>query len=166
MQNLLLRYRIVLGFFILALLASGITAFPLESELALVAQVRGVEALSPEQAGTGFDHWILTIRDALQDTNQRYPFLAYGTDWLAFGHIVIAVFFLGPFFRPVRNVWVLYAGLIACVLVFPLALICGPIRQIPFWWRVIDCSFGIFGAVPLLYCLRLTRRMEGLEKGA
>jgi hypothetical protein len=32
-----------------------------------------------------------------------YPFLAYGTDWLAFVHLVIAVAFVGPFFDPVPD---------------------------------------------------------------
>jgi hypothetical protein len=35
-------------------------------------------------------------------------------------------------------------------------LISGPIRGVPFFWTLIDCSFGIVGAIPLLYCLRLT----------
>ena len=56
--------------------------------------------------------------------------------------------------------WVLQAGLIACVLVLPLALICGAIRQIPLGWRLIDCSFGVFGAVPLWFCVRWTRQLE------
>lgn len=36
-----------------------------------------------------------------------YPYLGYGTDWLAFGHLSIAVAFWGPYREPVRNVWVL-----------------------------------------------------------
>jgi hypothetical protein len=58
---------------------------------------------------------------------------------------------------------VLRVGLVACAGVIPLALICGPIRGIPFYWRLIDCSFGVFGALPLLYCLSLTRRMRAAE---
>src|SRR6185503_8060891 len=88
------------------------------------------------------------------DTYQKYPWVAYGTDWLAFGHFVIALFFIGAFIDPVRNVWILYAGLIACVLVLPLALICGPIRGIPLGWRLIDCSFGVIGGLPLIYALK------------
>jgi len=49
---------------------------------------------------------------------------------------------------------VIQFGLIACVGVLFLALIAGPVRGIPFYWRVIDCSFGVFGAVPLILCLR------------
>jgi hypothetical protein len=96
----------------------------------------------------------------LRETYAKFPWLAYGTDWLAFGHITIAVFFVGPLVRPVRNVWVLWGGLVACVLVPVLALVCGPLRGIPFYWRLIDGSFGILGALPLLYCLKLTRALE------
>jgi len=27
-------------------------------------------------------------------------------------------------------------------------------------WRLIDCSFGLFGVLPLLYSLRLTKSLE------
>ena len=43
-----------------------------------------------------------------------------------------------------------------------LALVCGPVRSIPFFWTLIDCSFGIIGAIPLLYCLRLSRKIDDL----
>ncbi len=39
-------------------------------------------------------------------------------------------------------------GLIACAGMLPLALIAGHIRGIPLAWRLIDCSFGIFGSAP------------------
>jgi hypothetical protein len=156
----LLKFRWVIGGFIFALVVSGITAFTLQRELERVVAIRGLEQVTPADAGGGFDRWILTVRDGLRESYARYPWLAYGTDWLAFAHIVIAVFFIGPFIDPVRNVWVLRAGIIACVLVIPLALICGAIRGIPFGWRLIDCSFGIFGIIPLCYCLRLTRLLE------
>jgi hypothetical protein len=55
---------------------------------------------------------------------------------------------------------VLVFGVIACLGVLPLALIAGPIRGIPVYWRLIDCSFGIIGAVPLLICLRYVRQIE------
>ena len=113
----------------------------------------GSSALSP------LDRWLVVVRDGLAVSYARYPWLAYGTDWLAFAHIILAVFFIGPFRDPVRNVWVLHAGIIACVLVIPLALVCGGIRGIPLGWRLIDCSFGVFGVVPLIYCVRLTARL-------
>ena len=156
---ILRRFRCVLGIFILGLTLSGITSFPLQRELEALASARGLERMTPSEAGGAFNHWILTVRDGLRETYARHPWLAYGTDWLAFAHIVIALFFIGPLINPVRNIWILQAGIIACVLIIPLALICGGIRQVPLGWRLIDCSFGVLGAIPLCYCLRLTRAL-------
>lgn len=154
------RYRLVLGIFIVGLVLSGVTAFPLLHELDLLAGMLGipVDAAPATQAGLSF--WIATVRDGLRDVHATHPWLAYGTDWLAFSHIIIALFFIGPWRDPASNAWVLKTGIIACAAVFPLALICGPLRGIPFYWRLIDCSFGVFGALPLLYCLRLTRKVR------
>jgi hypothetical protein len=157
---ILRKLRVVLAFFMVALILSGITAFPLQSELQQIIAIRGLEHVAPAQAGSGFDGWILTVENGLRESYAKYPWLAYGTDWLAFAHVVIAIFFIGAFIDPLRNVWILKAGIVACVLVIPLALICGAVRQIPFGWRLIDCSFGVFGVLPLLYSLRLTRLLE------
>ena len=154
------RLRLILGFFILALVFSGITAFPLKREVETLAKIRGLEQLSPSDVHSGFDYWILKVRDGLQETYAKHPWVAYGTDWLAFAHIIIAVFFLGVLKDPVRNIWIIKAGLIACALVIPFALICGAFRQIPVGWRLIDCSFGVIGTIPLYYCLKLARKLE------
>lgn len=127
---------------------SGLTAFPLLLEIRLLAAVL---PLTP---------WLETVRAGLEAAHASYPWMAYGTDWLAFAHLAIAVFFVGPWREPVRNRWVLQAGLICCALVPVLALTAGLYRGIPFYWRLIDCSFGLFGALPLLYCLKLTRELE------
>jgi hypothetical protein len=106
------------------------------------------------------EFWILTVRFGLEDMYGRYPWIAYGTDWLAFGHIAIALFFIDPWLRPSGSGPVLLAGIAACMLVIPLAFVCGAVRGIPFYWRLIDCSFGVFGAMPLIYCLKLLRHLE------
>jgi len=157
---LLFRYRLVLGLFIIGLIISGITAFPLLHELELLARLAGIPADAQPDTLTGFQHWIAEVRNGLRDMYAKYPWIAYGTDWLAFGHLTIALFFIGPWRNPVANAWVLKVGLVACAAVIPLAFICGPLRGIPFYWRLIDCSFGLFGAIPLLYCLHLTRKMK------
>lgn len=154
------RYRLVLLFFITALVLSGVTAFPLKHELELLASLLGIPADAAPLSLSGLQFWIATVRDSLRAVHASYPWLAYGTDWLAFSHIIIALFFLGPLRDPVPNAWVLKTGLAACAGVLPLALICGPLRGIPFYWRLIDCSFGLFGCLPLLYCLRLTRHLR------
>lgn len=156
--------RILIGLFIVALVLSGATALPLLREMDLLASMLGVgDAPSPD-GYEGLRHWILKVREGLRITYASFPFLAYGTDWLAFGHFAIAIFFLGPLRNPVRNIWVLQAGLIACVLVIPMALVCGALRGIPFAWRLIDCSFGVLGFVPLWMALTLTRSIERSRK--
>jgi hypothetical protein len=150
------RIRICLVIFMLGLVLSGLTAFPLETELKIFASILpDVNRPHP----SGFTQWILTVRHAVVATNHAYPFLAYGTDWLAFAHLTIAVAFLGPLRDPVKNVWVVDFGLIACAGVIPLALIAGEIRGIPLGWRLIDCSFGVFGAVPLLIARYMIRHI-------
>ncbi len=157
------KYRVSLAIFIIGLVLSGVTAFPLAWELRLLTDWLGIDSSAPEAYG-GIAFWLATVDRGLHETYAVYPWMAYGTDWLAFAHIAIAVYFVGPFIDPVRNEWVIYAGLIGCVLVIPLALIGGPIRGIPLYWRLIDCSFGVLGAIPLFYCLHLTRLMKTVPK--
>jgi hypothetical protein len=75
---------------------------------------------------------------------------------------VIAVAFYGPYRDPVRNIWVVEVGMIACAGIVPLALICGPVRGIPFWWSLIDMSFGVFGVIPLYVVWKRIKRLEAL----
>lgn len=157
---LIRRIRIWLALFIAGMVVSGLTAFPLEREMALLNHLLGVSSVVPPSAEPGLHTWLRRVHDGLADTNRRYPFLAYGTDWLAFAHLVIAVAFFGPLRDPVRNKWVLTFGVIACAGVVPLALIAGYVRGIPFYWRLIDLSFGVFGVVPLLICLGYVRKLE------
>ena len=159
-MTLLLRYRLSLAVFIAGLVISGMTAFPLLHELSLLSSWLGISDPADYKALSGIHHWIGFVHFGLQQTYSSFPFVAYGTDWLAFGHLVIALFFIGPFIDPIKNEWVLYCGIVACIAVIPLALICGPIRQIPLYWSFIDCSFGIIGILPLLYCLSLARNMR------
>jgi hypothetical protein len=154
------RIRFWLGLFMGGLILSGLTAFPLQSELSWLTRVLQAGPLAGVGASTHLLPWLERVTDALSETNSRYPFLAYGTDWLAFAHLVIAIAFLGPYLDPVRNRWIITFGLIACAGVIPLALIAGQVRGIPLGWRLIDCSFGMFGSIPLLICWQLTRALE------
>lgn len=144
-----------LVFFMTALLISGITAIPVEAELSFLS--RWFPINTPAGA------WIDKVYLGITDTNHKYPFIAYGYDWLAFAHIVLAVLFIGPLRDPVRNKWVIEFGMIACILIIPFALIAGHFRQIPWGWRLIDCSFGVIGMVPLRICLNKINRLEQLN---
>ena len=151
-QQLKKRIRVYIWIIIIGLALSGITAFPLETELGLIKDhLHGTPALQ---------HWIDMIYNCLVFVNQRYPYLSYGTDWLAFAHLVIAIVFIGPLKDPVKNIWVIQFGMIACVLIFPLAFIAGEVRHIPIFWRLIDCSFGLIGIMPLWIAYTATRRLE------
>ena len=152
--------RLTLGIFIASLVLSGLTAFPLLAELNLLCSWFGLSPTASPASYTGLSHWLLLVREGFANTYAHYPFIAYGTDWLAFGHIVIALFFIAPWREPGRHLAVLHMGMVACFLVIPLALICGPLRGIPFYWRLIDCSFGVLGVVPLWVALRLGRRLN------
>ena len=44
--------------------------------------------------------------------------------------------------------------MIACVLIVPYAFVFGGLRGIPIPWRLIDCSFGVFGFIPMWFCQR------------
>jgi len=155
------RIRIILGIFILGLVISGVTAFPLDSELGVLTQLLNENKLLHP---SGFSIWMEKIHLALMDTYSKYPFFAYGTDWLAFAHLIIAVAFIGPLRDPVKNVWVIEFGMIACILVVPFALVAGAIREIPIGWRLIDCSFGVFGIIPLWLCRREIKCLDSQEK--
>jgi hypothetical protein len=154
-QTLRRRIKWLTGLFIIGLALSGATAIPLPNEVNLLAKFLGTGGES-----SNFAQWILRVRDALNDTQTRHPFLFYGTDWLAFGHFVIAIAFIGALRDPIRNRWLFDFGLIACVLVIPYALVFGGVRGIPFGWRLMDCSFGVFGFVPLWLCRKWTGELE------
>jgi hypothetical protein len=138
------RIRVCIWIIIAGLVLSGLTAFPLETELKFIRNHLSVSST--------FYDWINKVYRALKTTNQQFPYLSYGTDWLAFAHLMIAIAFIGPLKDPVKNSWVIEFGIIACIMIFPLAFIAGMIRGIPVYWRLIDCSFGMIGFVPLYFC--------------
>jgi hypothetical protein len=104
--------------------------------------------------------WISLVHEAINDLYQNYAFLGYGYDWLAFGHFVIAIAFMGAVKDPVRNRWVIEFGMIACVLILPYAFFLGQLRGIPMIWRIIDMSFGVFGIIPLYFARKMTLELE------
>lgn len=133
--------RRVVVIFIILLALSGITAFPLVTEVDfMLAHINSFPAF--------FHDWIRTVYESVHKTPS---IVLYGTDWLAFAHIIIGLFFVGVYQNPVRNKFIVNVGIVACMAVFPLAFICGPIRDIPFYHQIIDCCFGLFGVIPLLY---------------
>ena len=155
-HNLLFKYRVLLAGFIVGVVLAGATAFPLTWEIAHLARWLGN---APIQV-PGLTVWVAKVSAGLIETDAKFPFLAYGTDWLAFAHLMIAVAYIGPYREPARNRWVLEWGLICCAGVIPLAIICGPIRGIPWGWTLVDCAFSLVGAPVLWILWRWSKELE------
>lgn len=142
-----------LALFMAALALSGVTAVPLVELTGLLNQwTAGV--------GGSLHAWAHQTAQAVEHVRDSYPFLLYGTDWLAFAHLAIAVAFIGPWRDPIRNRWVVEWGLWCCLLVLPVAFLWAPVRGVHLFWRFVDASFGVLGAVPLWIILRRIRRMD------
>ncbi len=153
------RVRFLLICFIMALIAAGLTAIPLRWELALLNRWFGTNSFL-SQILPSMALWISRVNDSVQNGYGQFPLLAYGTDWLAFAHIAIAVAFIGPLRDPIKNIWVIEFSMIACILIIPWALIFGTVRDIPFFWTLIDISFGVFGMIPLWFVRRDTLLLQ------
>jgi len=155
------RARILLAAFTVCLVLAGLTAIPVEWELETLARWLGTGSDDTAADRTGLAAFIVHARGAVRDTLGRYPLLAYGTDWLAFAHVVLGVLFVGAVVDPVRNRWVISFGMIACALVIPWALVFGAVRGIPVGWRLIDCAFGVVGIIPLSLARCYVIELEG-----
>jgi len=155
-EKLASHIHICIWIIISGLALSGITAFSIENELgSLLYHSSGYPQL--------LHNWLNAVYHAVKYTNQTYPYLSYGTDWLAFAHLLLALLFIGPLKDPVKNVWVIEFGMIAALAIFPLAFIAGGVRGIPVFWRLIDCSFGIVALMVLLPCYRMVNKLIRLE---
>ena len=141
----------LIAFFIIILFCSGLTAIPVDQELSVLLNFLPSDTL--------IYHWLKKVLLAYREVSVQYPFLLYGYDWLAFAHFILAILFVGPYKNPVRNIWVIEFGLITCILILPLAFIAGYFRNIPIGWRLIDCSFGVFGFFPLWICYTKTKAL-------
>jgi hypothetical protein len=144
--------------FIVGLILSGLTALPLEWELAIAN-----ETIQQRMGDHSLNYWIDRVYTGIHETHERYPFISYGTDWLAFAHIMIAVAFIGPWRDPIKNIWVIEFGLVSCICIFPFAFIAGAVREIPLYWRVVDCCFGFVGGILLWRCYRKIKKLEKLK---
>lgn len=156
------QVRFILVLFSAGLVLSGATA---------LVPLKGLNLLHPlyapgsflDDAWPAMAAWLSLVREGLTQTYASYPFLAYGYDWLAFGHFIIAIPFLIAARDPLRNTWVVQFGIAACLLVLPHAIIFGAIRGIPLFWRIVDTLFGLGGLILLLI---IRARLRFLEPSA
>ena len=150
----------MLGIIAFGLLVSGITVWPAVPELKMAVRI----VWGDSEPTDGLHRFALQAIEGLESVEASYPFMLYAHDWLAFAHIVLAILFAGAIRDPVRNVWIVQCGLIACVLVPVLAGICIPIRGLPQAWFWIDFAFAPAAGLPLWIALRDVRRAEAQLK--
>ncbi len=148
--------------FMVGIILSGVTAFPIETEIKLFDSYF-LNSLWLQNYLPSIYNFLIFVSKGVHETSKNYSFIFYGTDWLAFAHIIIGSAFIGVLRNPIKNIWVVEWAMLACLMVFPLAFICGPIRGIPFIWRLIDCSFGVFGMIPLLLLRNKILKLERLN---
>ncbi|MFT4152643.1 hypothetical protein [Parafilimonas sp.] len=154
MTKLFTHIRILTVLFIIVLVLSGVTVFPIQTELKLAVDANIFED------GSTIQLWLAKVLNGVENTKKEYPFLFYGFDWLAFAHIMIAVLFIGVYQHPVRNRWIIDWAIITCICIIPLAFICGSMRGIPFFHILIDCSFGVVGLIVLLIIQNRTSKLK------
>lgn len=146
----LTQIRILLFFFFIGLIFSGLTAFPIYSESEWL--------YSHKQYFPLFSHaWIDQVYTAIHSAD---PILLYGTDWLGFAHIIIALFFIPVYFEPKRYIANVYIACIACVATIPILLVCGSIRGIPWFHQIIDAMFGCIALLPLSILIKKIKQHE------
>lgn len=143
--------RLLLACFMALLILSGLTAFPVRAEVDYLYSKLSSFPLF-------FQAWILQLKTSIDNTPDV---VLYGTDWLAFAHIIISFFFIPVLADPIKHKSNILVGMVACLAVFPLAFVCGPVRGIPFFHQLIDCCFGI-GGFFLLYAIH--RNINKLKK--
>jgi hypothetical protein len=148
------RVRLWTIVFIVGLVVSGATALAIPTELELAVRMLGEDLSAGGVLPDAAASWLRALRDGIRDTSAHAPFMFYGTDWLAFGHFVIAIAFIPALRDPLRHRWLYTFGMTACAAVPVWAFVLGPLRGIPWWWRIIDASFGIIGFVPMWLCHR------------
>lgn len=149
--------------FIVGLVSSGLTAIPIMTQFELAVRWFGEDFRSGSVLPGFVSTWLATAWTGVKSANREAPFIWYGTDWLAFGHVAIGVSMWGALADPVRNRWLYKFAMIACALVIPWALFFGSIRGIPIWWRGIDSMFGLLGFIPAYLCWRWTGELEEMN---
>jgi hypothetical protein len=152
--NIQKKIKLLILTFIVSLVAIGISVFPVTSILDNL-----IPFLTSNYPDSRLTNFLQAISEALNYNHEHYPFMLYTLDWLGYAHLMIALVFIGPLRDPVKNIWVIEFGILACLLTIPAIFIFGYKNQMPLWWSFIDCSFGIIGAMLLFYIKYLINKI-------
>ena len=153
------RIKIAIVITIIGLLLNGISAIPLRTELNILLS-------NPDALPKFLRDWWLYVDQGLNETSEKYNFMRYGFDWLAFAHLLIAIAFLGPLKDPIKNQWVVRWGMIASALSIGVALVWERLRAIPLWWSMIDMTIALVAFLILWQCNRWIQQLKTVEATA
>lgn len=105
--------------------------------------------------------WLNYVLNGVIQIDKSFDFIWYGTDWMAFAHLLFAILFYGLYKDPIRNKWLVSFGLIACVAIAPIAIGFGHLRGIPLIWQFLDMAFGVIAGA---FLLRIKSLIQSIEK--
>src|SRR5436190_2096707 len=138
---------------ILGLLLNGISSLPLRTELNILL------SYSSHLPQFLVDWWTY-VNQGVLETSEKYNFMRYGFDWLAFAHLTIAIAFLGPLRDPIKNQWVVKWGMIVSALGIVMAFGWERLRDIPLWWSFVDAGISYFAFLILWLCNRWIEKLK------
>jgi hypothetical protein len=137
----------------IGLLFNGMSSVPLRSELDILLS-------HPNRLPQFLLDWWTYVRQGVYETSEKYEFMRYGFDWLAFAHLMIAIAFIGPLRDPVKNQWVVKWGMIVAACGIVMAFGWERMRGIPVWWSFIDAGISYAAFVVLWLCNRWIGRLK------
>ncbi len=142
---------------ILGLIGSGLSSFPLLTELNIALHFK-------HMLPSMFKEWFVNVKQAVKYNHDTYPLMLYGYDWLGFSHFFIAMAFIGPLQDPVKNQWVVRWGMLVSGITILIALVAERFRDIPFFWSMIDALIGAGALLILWICNRWINELKALPK--
>ncbi len=153
------RIKIAIVITIIGLLLNGISAVPLRTELNILLS-------NPDSLPKFLRDWWQYVDQGLNETSDKYNFMRYGFDWLAFAHLLIAIAFIGPLRDPIKNQWVVQWGMIASGLSVVVALVWERMRAVPFWWSLIDAGIALIAYLILWQCNKWINQLKTSKANA
>ncbi|HYV92061.1 MAG TPA: hypothetical protein VE978_09775 [Chitinophagales bacterium] len=138
---------------IIGLLLNGMSSLPLRTELDILLRY-------PNRLPQFLLDWWTYVQQGVVETSEKYNFMRYGFDWLAFAHLMIAIAFIGPLRDPVKNQWVIKWGMIVAAMSILMAFGWERMRNIPVWWSIIDAGISYVAFVVLWLCNRWIEKLK------
>ncbi len=147
------RIRLLLVVFVVGLAFGCQMVLFVRPELAWLNRILG-PGTRTERIWPAMSAWINHLHQGITTTYAEYPFIAYCMDWLVLAQVGFMIIFIGAVIDPVRNLWIIRSGMVICLLHVVTAAVSGGLHGVPFFWQILDASFGVVGVVVLYAAYR------------